>query len=100
MDESIDRAYGVKHKVIRKPEHQEILECPADGCGESRGRIERVEVYPGESVAILLRCNQGHWWWMSIDERGDELLYTVGAVRTWPPLEDEPHSVGRVVDDE
>jgi hypothetical protein len=81
----------IRLKVGASAEDREPLECPVDECGDSLGRITRVEVMRDapeidDSASIGFECSRGHKWYMSFDERGGELAYTVRIIRQWAPL--------------
>ncbi len=80
-------------KVSTSPEDARPLRCPVDGCGDSSGRLERIEVFRDdpdseESVSIRFQCSRGHIWWIAIHDRGGELAYTLGGLTPTPPIEE------------
>ena len=95
----------IRLKVGIEATDREPLTCPVDGCGDSGGRIGRVEVFrepaggeDGEEVCVGLDCRRGHRWFVAfIDNGAGGLFY---AVRGWTRIEDVQHSVGRVWDEE
>ncbi len=67
------------------------LGCPVDGCGDSSGRITRVEVLRDApsidgSVSVGFECGRGHKWHITIDERDGQLVYAARAIGQWARL--------------
>jgi hypothetical protein len=93
----------IRLKLGPRAEDREPLQCPVEGCDASSGRIGRIEVFrdlpdSSEEVYVGFDCSRGHRWYIAFIDGGGELFY---AARGWTPIEDVPHSKGRVfVDDE